>query len=655
MSNQHSNQKIIKLVDSPDKNKNSKLYALNKDEVPEDNIFSKVLSGMKSVFNKPKKNKPKKSSPSERRTSREATSAKKLSKTTSSLISLSSNFASELTIKDTDINIGPDDPDIEISTDETDFSSKNQEETENENVPDYVLYTEDPDVIPLDIVENTVKGEIIPETEGAAGRSSLEEVIHITESVEVLQSLEIIPPVEEIGPSTALELEEPKAANSGSTPEKEGTAESSKHHKSKHTPKKKSRKKTKSRESEDQQASDTDEVSDSIPKVDSISISEKISSADPKNKPRIVLTFRSEKTGLCSTNMKIVSDNEKASEESTSTSRRSLRNKVALTGISELAIHDKKKSITVDKHSENQTEDKVAKGINSESDDSASLQPASLRRNKRNTSAAPSDSNSEDSPPVVKDGNVKRSARHRPKEQTDNVLANAMARKEKFYNEPSTSGTTRLSRRIKPTAKVLANRELRMGFETQNVARLALSTEVPLPPEEFKVTRSRLKRSPEKPNKISIMTAPKSSPDKNKKKKAFVAEVQEKKSADSEKPVKQTVKNQSMDEINRSNTGKAQSLLSLRCQKFDEDFNAITDENSHMQAFFTEEEREKRRLHKLKKKHLKKLGLKAVTDRKKKPGLPDREVVTDESTMDSTNTEAIVEHLNTRSKSFDFG
>lgn len=619
---------------------NSKLYALNKDETTDDNIFSKVLSGMKSVFNKPKKNKPKKSPPSERRTCREATAAKKLSKSTSSLNSLSSHLSSELTIKDTDITIGSDDPDIEIFTNETDFAPKDQEEREKEEVPEYVLYTEDPDII----VENTAKDDIILEGDCAGG--SLVEVIQFVEPVEAKD--EIIPPGEEI----AMEVEEPIAASKTSTPEKEGTTETAKHHKSKHTPKKKSRKKTKSRESEERHASDTDEVSDSIPKVDSISISEKSSQSDPKNKPRIVLTFRSEKTGLCTTNMKIVSDNDKVNDEITSTSRRSLRNKVALTSISDLSIDDKKD--TKKKSIENQTDDKVAKGANSESDDSANLHPPSSRRNKRNTSAAPSDSNSEDSPPVVKDGNIKRSARHRPKDQTDNVLANAMARKEKFYNEPSTSGTTRLSRRIKPTAKVLANRELRMGFETQNVARLALSTEAPLPPEEFKVTRSRLKRSPEKPNKISIMTAPKSSPDKNKRKKAFVAEIQEKKPADTEKPVKQAVRSQPVDDINKLSTGTAQSLLSLRCQKFDEDFNAITDENSDMQAFFTEEEREKRRLHKLKKKHLKKLGLKAVSERKK-PGLPDREVVTDESTMDSTNTEAIVEHLNTRSKSFDLG
>lgn len=639
----HSSPKIVRLVFSPEKNKLvSKLEY--KEESPGDNIFTKVLSGMKSVFNKPKKNKPKKSPLSERRTSKEATPANKLTKSTTSLDSSSSNLTSELTIKDTDINIGSDDLDMEISTDETE--TKHQDETEKEDVPDYVLYTEDPD-IPLETVENTVTDDIIPEADGAEGGSV--EVAQLTDSVEAND--QIVPPVEEII-STAMEVEEPQAASTiSTTPEKEGSTEPGKHHKSKHTPKKKSRKKTKSRESEERHASDTDDVSESIPKVDSISISEKSSQQDPKNKPRIVLTFRSEKTGLCSTNMKIVSDNEKASEECISTSRRSLRNKIALSGISDLSIDDKKetkkKSITVEKPTENQSDDKIAKGTNSESDDSANLQPPSSRRNKRNISAAPSDSNSEDSPPAVKDGNIKRSARHRPKEQTDNVLANAMARKEKFYNEPSTSGTTRLSRRIKPTAKVLANRELRMGFETQNVARLALSTEAPLPPEEFKVTRSRLKRSPEKPNKISIMTAPKSS-DKNKKKKVFEAEIQE-------KPVKQTVKNQPMDEIDRLNIGKAQSLLSLRCQKFDEDFNAIADENSHMQAFFTEEEREKRRLHKLKKKHLKKLGLKAVSDGKKKPGLPDREVVTDESTMDSTNTEAIVEHLNTRSKSFDFG
>lgn len=65
--------------------------------------------------------------------------------------------------------------------------------------------------------------------------------------------------------------------------------------------------------------------------------------------------------------------------------------------------------------------------------------------------------------------NIKRSPRRRSKEYSDSVLANAIARKEKSYE--SSNPQPRLSRRIKPTAKILANKELRLGIEMQNDAR----------------------------------------------------------------------------------------------------------------------------------------------------------------------------------------
>ncbi|XP_069366015.1 histone-lysine N-methyltransferase EHMT1 isoform X4 [Maniola hyperantus] len=138
---------------------------------------------------------------------------------------------------------------------------------------------------------------------------------------------------------------------------------------------------------------------------------------DPK--PRIVLTFRSEKSGARTSNMKIVSTEEKHEEISP---RRSSR----------------------------------TRGMKKESDEDTS-----------NISHLESEDDSHDS-------TQKRSTRRISKEFSD-VLANAIARKEKSYE--SATPTQRLSRRIKPTAKILANEELRMGLESQNNARLGISTD----------------------------------------------------------------------------------------------------------------------------------------------------------------------------------
>ncbi|KAG4069648.1 hypothetical protein HA402_014671 [Bradysia odoriphaga] len=61
------------------------------------------------------------------------------------------------------------------------------------------------------------------------------------------------------------------------------------------------------------------------------------------------------------------------------------------------------------------------------------------------------------------------------KDGNDSILATAIARKEKNNEHPVSP--QRLSRRIKPTPKILANEELRYGFEVQNNARLSISSE----------------------------------------------------------------------------------------------------------------------------------------------------------------------------------
>ncbi|XP_039765470.1 histone-lysine N-methyltransferase EHMT2 isoform X2 [Pararge aegeria] len=165
--------------------------------------------------------------------------------------------------------------------------------------------------------------------------------------------------------------------------------------------------------------------------------SKKSDAEDPK--PRIVLTFRSEKSGAKSTNMKIVSTEEKHEEISP---RRSSR----------------------------------TRGIKKESDEDMS-----------NVSHMESEDDSRDS-------TQKRSTRRISKEYSD-VIANAIARKEKAYDILTPS--QRLSRRIKPTAKILANEELRMGLESQNNARLGKPTDKA--EEGIRTRRSAQVRNVEKP------------------------------------------------------------------------------------------------------------------------------------------------------------
>lgn len=89
---------------------------------------------------------------------------------------------------------------------------------------------------------------------------------------------------------------------------------------------------------------------------------------------------------------------------------------------------------------------------------------------------------------------VKKSSRL-SKEGNDSILATAIARKEKCNEQ--TAPPQRLSRRIKPTPKILANDELRYGFEIQNQTRLSISSEnldkdyAELSPPKSEIRRSR--------------------------------------------------------------------------------------------------------------------------------------------------------------------
>lgn len=159
---------------------------------------------------------------------------------------------------------------------------------------------------------------------------------------------------------------------------------------------------------------------------------------DEEPKPRIVLTFRSEKNSAKSSNMKIVTTEEKHEE----TPRRSSRTRGKWEWICDSDSSPKK--------------DKSGPQTISDNDES----------------------DSSHTPP-------KRSTRRR--DDSDNVLANAIARKEKSYE--TQQAPHRLSRRLKPTAKVLANEELRIGLESQNNARLGISNEKS-PEEGVKTRRS---------------------------------------------------------------------------------------------------------------------------------------------------------------------
>lgn len=153
---------------------------------------------------------------------------------------------------------------------------------------------------------------------------------------------------------------------------------------------------------------------------------EKSETEDPK--PRIVLTFRSEKSNTKSANMKIVSTEEKHEEVSPRRSSRT-RGKWDWVCDSDTSVSPKKdKSQPVSE--------------NDESDNSHTPPKRTRRRSK-----------------------------------DENIIANAIARKEKSYNDATPGPTQRLSRRIKPTAKILANEELRIGLESQNNARLGIQAD----------------------------------------------------------------------------------------------------------------------------------------------------------------------------------
>lgn len=184
----------------------------------------------------------------------------------------------------------------------------------------------------------------------------------------------------------------------------------------------------------------TDSSSDGSPAKHEAKKTDKKFDSESDPKPRIVLTFRSEKPGARSSTMKIVSTEEKQEETSL---RRSSRTKA-------------KRDDDYDTEFQSHRKDKTSQHT-SENDDVSDSSHAS--------------------PP-------KRSTRRRSKE-FDNVIANAIARKEKSYNE--TPAPTRPSRRIKPTAKVLANEELRIGLESQNNARLG--RDIDKSPEEGVRTR----------------------------------------------------------------------------------------------------------------------------------------------------------------------
>lgn len=178
-------------------------------------------------------------------------------------------------------------------------------------------------------------------------------------------------------------------------------------------------------------------------------VDKKVESTDPK--PRIVLTFRSEKSGAKNSNMKIVSTEEKHEEISP---RRSNRNR----------------------------------STKWESDEDNDAMVSSKNEINVSQSVSENDEASDSS-----HATTKRSVGRRSKEFSESVLANAIARKEKSY-ENIPGPTQRLSRRIKPTAKILANEELRMGLESQNNARLGIHTEKTLE-EGVRTRRSALSKN----------------------------------------------------------------------------------------------------------------------------------------------------------------
>lgn len=179
----------------------------------------------------------------------------------------------------------------------------------------------------------------------------------------------------------------------------------------------------------------TENLTVTVDKIDA----KRTEKGEEEPKPRIVLTFRSEKSSAKTSNMKIVSSEEKHEEAP----RRSSRTRGKWEWICDSDTSPKK--------------DKSGTLTTSENDESDSSHTT-----------------------------PKRSTRRRSKDN-DNVLANAIARKEKSYETQAIP--QRLSRRLKPTAKVLANEELRIGLESQNNVRLGLQTDKS-PEEGVKTRRS---------------------------------------------------------------------------------------------------------------------------------------------------------------------
>ncbi|XP_041973842.1 histone-lysine N-methyltransferase EHMT2 isoform X2 [Aricia agestis] len=153
-------------------------------------------------------------------------------------------------------------------------------------------------------------------------------------------------------------------------------------------------------------------------------------SEDPK--PRIVLTFRSDKSGAKSSNMKIVSTEEKHEDV---TPRRSNR----------------------------------ARKPTWESDDDVAISP---KKDKTESQQASENDEASDGTQIAR----------RPKRRCNmgtEPITNAIARREQLCKEPAAPATpaTRLFRRIKPTPKILENEELRIGLESQNNVRLGITPE----------------------------------------------------------------------------------------------------------------------------------------------------------------------------------
>ncbi|GBP08239.1 Delta-aminolevulinic acid dehydratase [Eumeta japonica] len=295
-------------------------------------------------------------------------------------------------------------------------------------------------------------------------------------------------------------------------------------------------------------------------------------------KPRIVLTFRSEKTGFKSSNVKIISTEEKHDDLS-------IRKPIRARGSDAFDRSDTHQEDASDNISPKKSKSQPV----SESDDALS-------------------DSSQQTP--------KRSTRHRGKEFSENVLANAIARKEKMYdyicdNSFTAVPSQRLTRRIKSTVKLAVNKDLKFESEAQNSARIGCSEKSA---EECGIQTRRSARRKSIETNLSDdglkMTSPMGTAPRRKRLML--------------KHSKNLIKN-----INEVAHDDGERLLDSP----DMDSHSIK-ENS--------QEREIRRLNKLKKKHLSKLGLKAVVQGSEVTG----EHNNDESTTDSKTTDASVEHLN---------